>query len=92
MLLMLPSPGGIEPTTWLSEKSRTYRWDRLASEAGMGPVKLLFLSVINVRDVDFSPSLAAMGPPSVLLSSLILVMLMQELRFIGNVPEELSYK
>uniref|UniRef100_A0A8R7VAR6 Uncharacterized protein n=1 Tax=Triticum urartu TaxID=4572 RepID=A0A8R7VAR6_TRIUA len=59
----------------------------------MGPVKLLFLSEITARDMNFSPSSAGMWPPILLLCSPILFSLMQELRFTGNLPEkELSFK
>nr|XP_045084907.1 uncharacterized protein LOC123494160 [Aegilops tauschii subsp. strangulata]XP_045084908.1 uncharacterized protein LOC123494160 [Aegilops tauschii subsp. strangulata]XP_045084910.1 uncharacterized protein LOC123494160 [Aegilops tauschii subsp. strangulata]XP_045084911.1 uncharacterized protein LOC123494160 [Aegilops tauschii subsp. strangulata]XP_045084912.1 uncharacterized protein LOC123494160 [Aegilops tauschii subsp. strangulata]XP_045084913.1 uncharacterized protein LOC123494160 [Aegilop len=93
MLWLLPRLDGIEPTSWLVVRSRYCRWDRLPSDGGMSPVKLLFLSEITARDVSFSPSSAGMRPPSWLLRSLSLVMLMQELRFTGIFPEkELSLK
>uniref|UniRef100_A0A0A9EPS0 Uncharacterized protein n=1 Tax=Arundo donax TaxID=35708 RepID=A0A0A9EPS0_ARUDO len=39
---MLPSSGGIGPSSWFLIRSRVYRDDRLASDAGTAPVKLLF--------------------------------------------------
>ncbi|KAF7045475.1 hypothetical protein CFC21_054578 [Triticum aestivum] len=93
VLWVLPNPDGIEPVSWFVLSSRASRRDRFASDAGMGPVKMLFVRESTARDVSLTPSSAGMCPPRVLLPSSIMVMPTQELRLAGNVPEkELSLR
>uniref|UniRef100_A0A8R7VC07 Uncharacterized protein n=1 Tax=Triticum urartu TaxID=4572 RepID=A0A8R7VC07_TRIUA len=93
MLPRPPSPGGIEPSSRLMERSRCCRDDRLASDAGTAPVKLLFVSESFFRLVSVSPRLDGMRPPSLLLPRTRAVMPVQRLMLSGSMPEsELSLR
>lgn len=53
---MAPMPGGMVPWSWLNPSDRMLSDDRLANDAGMVPVRLLFQTLSTTRFISFSPN------------------------------------
>jgi hypothetical protein len=82
---MPPRSGVMLPSSWFNPRSRIVRDDRLASDAGMVPVKLLLK---RSRRLRLPPSSGGTRPWSWLELRPKDTRLVQELRLAGSLPEK----
>ena len=76
------------PSSWLNPRSRTPNEDKLPSDAGMEPVRLLFLRERILRLISLLPNSEGTLPLSWFKRMCITSRRVQELRLAGSGPEK----
>ncbi|KAG2586952.1 hypothetical protein PVAP13_5NG121243 [Panicum virgatum] len=76
------------PSRWFCPSTREVSDDKLASNTGMLPVRLLFHKSSTMRRVSSSPNSGGTRPWSWLDQRAMNIRLMQELRLAGSSPEK----
>jgi len=85
---MPPMPGGMVPSRWFCPSTKEVSYDKLASNTGMLPVRLLFHKSSSMRRISSSPNSGGTRPWSWLDQRAMNIRLMQELRLAGSSPEK----